>query len=62
MECYELSIGRLLLRDDTPIYNEHPTNRPSVNFVLIQVNVEICKHVAHWYNSSNTVMGISNSF
>ena len=33
IECYELSPGRLLLRNDTPIFTEHPEKqRPRVHF------------------------------
>ena len=40
-ECYKLSPGRLLLRNDTPISTAHPDKkRPRVHFVYIQVNVE----------------------
>ena len=47
IECYELSPGRLLLRNDTPIFTEHPDKqRPRVHFMYIQVNVEICTHLS----------------
>ena len=40
-ECYELSTGRLLLRDDTPIFTDHANRqRPRVHFLYMQVNVE----------------------
>ena len=48
-EFNELSTGRLLLRDNTPIFTEHPDKqRPHLHLDYIHVNME-----RRWVNLSS---------
>ena len=47
--CYELSIGRLLIWNGTPIF----TTNTSWNLTNIQVDMVVCTQVFAWHNFSN---------